>query len=389
MRFDAYERAFADLDGPFAFVDLDALATNVRRLLADRGGKRLRLATKSVRCLAVLRRALASDPAFQGLLTFTLPEALWLAGQGFRDLVLAYPTVDRHALAELADWEGQPPVLMVDSLDQVELIERHCPRRVPVCLDVDMSLWLAGGRVRVGPKRSPLHEVADVVALARAVHERPGVELVGLMGYEGHVAGVGDRPPNRARALAVQAMQRAARRDVARRRAELVEAVTAVTPLAFVNGGGTGSLRATAAEAAVTEVTVGSGLYAPTLFDTYSSLDLVPAAFFVSSVVRKPTPATATLLGGGYVASGAAGRDRLPSPVHPPGLRLDRLEGAGEVQTPLLGPGAAALRVGDRVYLRHAKAGELCERFADLYLVEGDQVVDQVPTYRGQGATFL
>jgi D-serine deaminase-like pyridoxal phosphate-dependent protein len=162
-----------------------------------------------------------------------------------------------------------------------------------------------------------------------------------------------------------------------------------VTPLAFVNGGGTGSLRATAAEAAVTEVTVGSGLYAPTLFDTYSSLDLVPAAFFVSSVVRKPTPATATLLGGGYVASGAAGRDRLPSPVHPPGLRLDRLEGAGEVQTPLLGPGAAALRVGDRVYLRHAKAGELCERFADLYLIEGDQVVDQVPTYRGQGATFL
>jgi D-serine deaminase-like pyridoxal phosphate-dependent protein len=389
MRFAAYERAFAELDGPFAFVDLDAFDTNAQRLLADRGGKRLRLASKSLRCVALLRRALAADPAFQGLLTFTLPESLWLAGQGFGDLVVAYPTVDRQALERLGDAEVEPPVLMVDSLDQVELIERHCRRRVPVCLDLDLRLWLAGGRVRVGPKRSPLRGAAEVLALARAIRQRQGVELVGLMGYEGHVAGVGDQPPNRARALAIQAMQRAARRDIARRRAELVAAVTAAQPLRFVNGGGTGSLRATAAEAAVTEVTVGSGLYAPALFDTYRSLDLVPAAFFVLPVVRKPTTTSATVLGGGYVASGAAGRDRLPVPAHPAGLRLDRLEGAGEVQTPLLGPGAAGLHVGDRVYLRHAKAGELCEHFASLYLVQGDQVVDQVPTYRGHGRAFL
>jgi D-serine deaminase-like pyridoxal phosphate-dependent protein len=97
----------------------------------------------------------------------------------------------------------------------------------------------------------------------------------------------------------------------------------------------------------------------------------------------------ATVLGGGYPASGPAGRDRLPRPVVPPGLRLDRQEGTGEVQTPLLGPAAAALRIGERVWMRHAKAGELCERFDVLHLVRGDRRVATVPTYRGEGRTFL
>ena len=59
------------------------------------------------------------------------------------------------------------------------------------------------------------------------------------------------------------------------------------------------------------------------------------------------------------------------------------------MQTPLRGPGAAALRVGDRVWLRHAKAGELCERFNELHLVRGDELVETVPTYRGEGEAFL
>jgi D-serine deaminase-like pyridoxal phosphate-dependent protein len=95
------------------------------------------------------------------------------------------------------------------------------------------------------------------------------------------------------------------------------------------------------------------------------------------------------VLGGGYLASGLGEPSRVPSPHLPPGLRLDRFEGAGEVQTPVLGAAAAGLGVGDRVYFRHAKAGELCERFDSLHLVSGDRVVDEVPTYRGEGKTFL
>ena len=119
----------------------------------------------------------------------------------------------------------------------------------------------------------------------------------------------------------------------------------------------------------MTEVTAGSGLYGPTLFDPYRAFDVRPAALFALPVVRKPSPSIATVLGGGYMASGAGGADRLPRPVLPAGLRLDRAEGAGEVQTPVLGPAARDLALGDRVWFRHAKAGELCERFAALHLV--------------------
>jgi len=139
----------------------------------------------------------------------------------------------------------------------------------------------------------------------------------------------------------------------------------------------------------VTEVAAGSGFFAPALFDHYSRFTLTPAAGFALPVVRKPGPELATALGGGYLASGPGDAARLPVPWLPPGLELDIEEGAGEVQTPLLGPAAADLAVGDRVYMRHAKAGELCERFEVLHLVEGERIVDVVPTYRGEGKAFL
>jgi D-serine deaminase-like pyridoxal phosphate-dependent protein len=184
-------------------------------------------------------------------------------------------------------------------------------------------------------------------------------------------------------------MQRSSVRELAQRRAEIVSAVEAVAPLELVNGGGTGSLESTSAEPAVTEIAAGSGLYGPALFDTYSRFKPLPAAMFALPIVRRPGPGIATALGGGYHASGGGDRARLPRPVLPAGLRLDNREGAGEVQTPLLGAAADGLRIGDRAWFRHAKAGELCERFTELHLIEGDRVVETVPTYRGEGCCFL
>ena len=184
-------------------------------------------------------------------------------------------------------------------------------------------------------------------------------------------------------------MKRLSARELSERRAAVVAAVRDVAPVPIVNGGGTGSIHTTTAEAVVTEITAGSGFFASTLFDRYADFKLTPAAMFAMPVVRRPSGAVATLLGGGYHASGAAGRDRLPAPYLPRGLRLDPLEGAGEVQTPVVGAAAASLRIGDRVYLRHAKAGELCERFNGLYLVRGQEIVDEVSTYRGEGLSAL
>jgi len=392
-----YEAAFASVPAPFAFVDLDAMWSNATDLLRMAGAVPIRVASKSVRCRALLRRILDRDPGFRGLLTFTLPETLWLAGSGFENLVLAYPTADREGLEELAALAfadpDRAPAVMVDSsrhLDLIESVVGTDAEPIRLCLELDVGWWPLGGRLKIGPKRSTVRTPDAAAALAREIFTRPGVRLVGLMAYEGHIAGVGDDVPgSRLRNAAVRAMQRRSGRELRARRAAVVEAVSAVTPLEFVNGGGTGSLTATSSEPAVTEVTAGSGFYDSALFDHYRSLDLRPAAGFAMPVVRKPSRAIATVLGGGYVASGPSGKDRLPEPYLPPGLRLDALEGAGEVQTPVLGAAAAGLEPGDRVYFRHAKAGELCERFASLYLLEGGRIADEVPTYRGEGKTFL
>ncbi len=401
---DRLERATASLDPPFAVVDLDAFWANAADMERRAAPKLIRLASKSVRCRALQQRVLAR-PGFQGTLAYTLPEALWLAEQGFEDVLVAYPTADRRALRELARLTAERPEarisIMVDSLAQLDLLDaatggRAGSGRAPVriCLELDAGLWLLGGRVRIGAKRSPVHTPAQAAALARVIVAREGVELVGMMAYEAQIAGLGDAPAGpgaaaRLRAGVVRRLQALSARELAARRGAAVAAVRAVAPLELVNGGGTGSLEGTAREAAVTELAAGSGLYGPGLFDAYRAFAPRPAALFALPVVRRPGPGVATALGGGYLASGPADRARLPRPHLPAGLRLDRQEGAGEVQTPLLGAPAAALAVGDRVWMRHAKAGELCERFACLHLIEGDRVVEEVPTYRGEGQCFL
>jgi D-serine deaminase-like pyridoxal phosphate-dependent protein len=393
------ERATAGLEAPFAVVDLDALWANAEDLERRAAPKPIRLASKSVRCRALQERLLARG-GFQGTLAFTLPEALWLASHGAEDLLVAYPTADRHALRALAGRPEARVTVMVDGIDQLELIERATGGsqigRLRVCIDIDAGWWTMGGRLRVGAKRSPLHTPEQAAALARAVVARDGLGLVGIMAYESQIAGIGDTPPGRPlRARAIRTVQALSARELTRRRAAIVAAVEAVmaaegqAPLEFVNGGGTGSLERTAAEPAVTEVTAGSGLYGPALFDTYRAFTPRPAALFALPIVRRPGRGAVTALGGGYLASGPGDTARLPRPHLPAGLRLDRQEGAGEVQTPLLGAAADTLAIGDRVYLRHAKAGELCERFASLHLLEGERIVEEAPTYRGEGQCFL
>jgi len=395
--YDRYEAIFEGIEAPFAFVDLDALAENAESMLARAAGKPIRVASKSVRCREVLDLVDERWDGYRGLLCFTVDEAVMLAESGRRDLVVAYPSVNRQAISRLAEIAHEDPtaapVLMVDEASQLDLIEGCVgagPTPVPVAIDIDVGYHAFRGALQAGPKRSPIRAAAAARQFAEEIASRPGVELVGLMAYEGQVAGVGDAAPGHAlRNLAIKRMQRASMAEIGERRAAIVAAVSEVGPLRFVNGGGTGSLELTAREAAVTELAAGSGFFAPALFDDYSRFSLRPAAGFALPIVRRAAAGVATALGGGYVASGAAGADRLPAPWLPAGLHLDRMEGAGEVQTPLLGEPAVRLRVGDRVYMRHAKAGELCERFNSLYLVEGSSIVSEAPTYRGDGHAFL
>lgn len=392
--YDDYREIFAGRTMPFAYVDLDLLAINIAAVARRAGGKPVRVASKSIRSLPLLQRILAANDAMQGVMCFTAAEAVWLAEHGLDDLLVGYPTwhpAQVRAVAErVAD--GAQITLMIDSPDHVahlEAIAAEMDVTLPVCLDVDMSVDFPG--VHFGVWRSPVKDATDALRVYEALLGAAHLRLDGVMGYEAQIAGVGDDAAGAAlKNGAVRLMKQAALPQIAERRARVIRALTVRgAALRFVNGGGTGSLESTTADPVVTEVTAGSGFFAPALFDAYSGFRHEPAAGFAVEVVRVPKPGMVTCLGGGYVASGGAGADKLPLVHLPRGASLVPLEGAGEVQTPVRLRGPERPGPGDPIFMRHAKAGELCERFNTLLLVEGGQVVDEVPTYRGAGQAFL
>ena len=417
---DLYERATAHLDPPFAVVDLAAFDANARDLVRRAGGLPIRVASKSLRCRYLIERVLAR-PGYRGVMCYSLAEALWLHGAGTSDdLLVAYPTVDRAALLALAadDAARRHITVTVDSAAHLDFIDATLGDGHPdirVCLELDVSWRPLAGRplVHIGTWRSPLHTPAQAAAFAGTILARPGFTLAGVMGYEGQIAGLGDAPRGHpVRAALVRAIQARSAAELRERRAETIRRIRALTALEFVNGGGTGSLETTSEDKSVTELAAGSGLVGPTLFDAYRGFRPAPALLYALPVVRRPAPGIATLFSGGYVASGTGTRDRLPSPFRPAGLRLIGTEGAGEVQTPVRGAAAGRLRPGDRVWMRHAKAGELAERFTHYHLVDPDQGVQgglggrdespqaggprgagppgihSVPTYRGERQCF-
>jgi D-serine deaminase-like pyridoxal phosphate-dependent protein len=394
---DQLDRVTAHLDPPFAVVDLAAFDANARDLVRRADGVPIRVVSKSLRCRHLIERALAR-PGYRGVMAYSLAEALWLHATGTSDdLLVAYPTADRSALRALAadDAARRHITVTVDSADHLDFIDATLGADHPairVCLELDLS-WRplpVGPVIQVGTWRSPLRAPAQAALFAETILRRPGYSLVGVLGYEGQVAGLGDAPPGRpVRARIVQTIQARSIADIRERRAEAVRRIRALTELEFVNGGGTGSLESTAADKSVTELAAGSGLVGPTLFDAYRKFQPSPALQYALPVVRRPNPGIATLFSGGYIASGTGTPDRLPTPFRPAGLRLTKVEGAGEVQTPVVGAAADGLRVGDRVWLRHAKGGELAERLAEYHLVDpGGETAEPVPTYRGEGQCF-
>lgn len=392
MRRTRLDAATKDLDPPFAIVDLDAFDHNAADLARRAAGHPIRVASKSIRVRELVSRAL-ERPGYAGVMCYSLAEALWLSEQNVtEDLLVAYPTADRASLQKLAANETarQRVTIMVDSTEHLDFVDAaigpHADIRV--CLELDVS-WRPLPGVHIGPRRSSIHTPQQAKALAAKIVQRHGFKLVGVMAYEGQIAGLGDNPPGQPlRAIGIRLIQSKSGPELIERRTAVVTAVRQVADLEFVNGGGTGSLELTGSDPSVTELAAGSGLFGPTLFDGYQAFKPEPAALFALSVVRKPTKRVATLFAGGYIASGTPTPDRQPSPYLPAGLKTLGLEGAGEVQTPVTGKAAEQLRIGDRVWMRHAKAGELFERFDEVHLVHGDRIERTVPTYRGERRNF-
>lgn len=372
---------------PLGAVDVDAFESNARAMVARAGGLPIRVASKSLCSVEALRYTLSFD-GFQGILAFSIPEVIALVGEGFTDIVVAYPSVNRPALAQLAADEKLRATItvMVDETAHLDLLDSLGAGPVRVAIDLDCTLRLPTeklGALVLGPRRSPLRTPEQVAAFARDIVGRPNLKLVGMMAYEGQVASVagGETGP-------VGAVKRWIRtrslNDLAPRRAACIAAAREVADLEFVNGG-TGSLHESAAEGTLTELAAGSGLYTPAIFDRFTALEHRAAAFFVCQVSRIPAPGWATVNSGGWIASGPPAADRVPVPVLPVGLKYSATEGAGEVQTPLHGRAVKNVNVGDLVWFRHAKAGEMTENVDSLLAVRHDGTVEEWSTYRGKG----
>lgn len=387
------DAATAELDPPFAVLQLDALRHNASDMPRRAAGMPIRVASKSIRVRGVIEELL-SLPGYRGVLAYTLAEALWLA-ETVDDVVVGYPSVDRASIRRLATSPelAARVTLMVDSpaqLDVVDAVLKPGEREsIRVCLELDAS-WDAPVLGHLGVWRSPVHGVDDARALAGYIVSRPGFELVGMMAYEAQIAGVGNRPIGKPVDGAVNRwMQKQSVAELHERRGAAVAAVRSIAPLEFVNGGGTGSLESTASDPSVTEIAAGSGIFGGHLFDNYEHFAPAPAAAFALPIVRKATANTATMLGGGWVASGPPAADRLPQLAWPEGLSFVPREMAGEVQSPLTGAAARRLQPGDRVWLRHTKSGELAEHVTEFALIDEGRVVGMLPSYRGEGKAFL
>ncbi len=301
--YDYYRQAFAQQTKPFAYVDLDFFDANVAAVAQRAGDKRIRMASKSIRCTALLRRVLEHSDQYQGIMCFTASEAVWLSEQGFDDLLVAYPTLEPAVLKSVAEAikKGRRIYLMTDKKEHLAAIDaagRAAEVVMPICLDLDVSSRYPG--LHFGVHRSSVIDLETVKEYAQQLTQFAHLQLHGLMGYEAQIAGVGDQTKGQGlKNKIIQRLQRHSIPQVRKKRAQAVAYLEQALgqPLTFVNGGGTGSLESTREEKVVTEVTAGSAFFAPTLFDHYSKFQHLPAVGFAIEIVRQPQPNIYTCLG--------------------------------------------------------------------------------------------
>ena len=393
--YQQYSNVFSGITKPAAWVDMDKFDDNIQTNLDRASNRSIRIASKSVRCVHLLRYLLNSSQQFDGVMCYHPMEAAFLADEGFDDLLIAYPSMCRDSLIKALQASTKPVKMyfMVDRIEHVEMLDSLAAEfniTANLCLDLDMSVPFPG--LHFGVHRSNIKSPRDAVEFYRQIKQFQHTRLCGLMGYEAQIAGVGDAVPGKlVQNLIVRHLKKKSLPIINDRRTETILAlIREGANLTLINGGGTGSIESTIQEPLINEVTVGSGFYCSHLFDYYRQFQLQPAAGFVTTVARKPTDSIVTCNGGGYVASGNAERIKMPIPYLPQGLRLDSNEGTGEVQTPLhTDKCRQELQPGDPVFFRHAKAGELCEHFNHLYLIRNGSIEDKVTTYRGNGWVFM
>lgn len=388
-----FDQAFKHIERPFAWIDLNAFDANIRFINHHIKDKNVRIATKSIRSIPLLKYLNEKLVNVSGFMTFTASETCYLLENGFDQLLIGYPVFEEQSVIEILHYikKGYDVCFMVDDIRQAKWLNTLAKRLdvdVGICIDINLSFDLP--LIYFGTKRSAIKSLQDLMDFLDLLKKQTHLHIEGVMGYEAQLAGIGDLPLQKWKRPVIQQLQNASKKHIAKLRKDVVNFILSeYGDLEFVNGGGSGSVDFTTRSTEVTEITIGSAFFNPSLFDQYSQLDLHPAVGFALRVTRKPEADVVVCHGGGYIASGAIGKDKQPVPYEEQSLDFLPFEGAGEVQTPLKIKNFHTINLGDTIYFRHAKAGELCERFEHLEAVRNGQHVDCFKTYRGEGKCFL
>jgi len=388
-----FDDAFKDLERPFAWLHLDALDANIQYVQKQCGNQQIRIATKSVRSIEVLRYIQQRLSNCSGFMSFTASETLYLLEQGFDNILIGYPVYEERAIEQIGQLvkQGRKVFFMVDDIAQAALLQKIASHQMitfEICLDINVSTdykWLY-----FGTKRSPIDSLAKLNRLVDRLRQLPNIKVTGCMAYDAQIAGVTDAT-NALFGMKdrfVRALKKRSIEGITTLRQQVVNYLRERFEIEIVNAGGTGSMHLLSEAPDITEITVGSAFYAPALFSNYQDLQLQPAAGFALRITRKFAHNVVVCHGGGYIASGVPENDRLPQFLEPDVYAYSSLEGAGEVQTPIIVKGREH-EIGDTIYFRHAKAGELCERFNELHTVRQGSYAGTFNTYRGDGKCFL
>lgn len=394
---------------PTMIVDLDIYLENVRRLgkIAEKNGKKLRMATKSIRVPSLIDLVLKEGgKSFQGLMCFSVEECEKLyESYGYDDFLVAYPTVQESDLE--ITWslrsKGVSVHLMIDSEAHVLLINQFWEKKTQhvdpskqikckVCIDYDMSYRLLGGFIHLGAHRSPIHTLEDIKILVQFIQSQGNnLQLSGFMAYDAQVAGLPEINPFSPLMNPIKKLVKyLSIGQIVKKRKELGKWIKSQNlSIEIFNGGGTGSIRQTSSEEYLTEVTAGSGFLQSSLFDYYQDSSSECAFVFALQATRKGGKNLICCQSGGFIASGEISGDKAPVPFLPADLKEFPSEGFGEVQTPLQVPNGLEIKIGDPIFFRPSKAGEIAERFNEYLMKKGNSIVGRAKTYRGLGWNFF
>ena len=401
MSYYQLKELLANQNYPLAIVDLDAVDKNFELFAkeAKANNKKIRIATKSIRVPELLKYLYNKDrELFSGFMCYRISEASFLYyNYGFDDLLIAYPEVSKSELRELGELikSGCEASIIVDSdehLDLLDEIAKEKEVKINIILDLDGSLKVFNNKINLGVRRSSIKDLKDLKLRLDIIKKKDHLNLKGIMLYEAQVAGLADNGTfnsfqnpikKKIKQVSIPKIQEFRKQAV-----DLIE--NHGFKLEIINGGGSGSIYSSAKDPVLTEVTVGSGFLCSHLFSNYEGLNLTPAIFFAIETVRKPDNEYITCMGGGYIASGSMGKDRLPEVFLPKGIEATDIEGFGEVQTPFkIVDQKVKIALGDPVLLRHAKAGELAEHFNYYHIYKDKKIIGKELTYRGEGLVFI